>query len=66
MIHLAPQSGPTVASFGTRRGCGDSDMTIQREEEKTLLERLEGRWVRGDGQEMAELGPDGVLRWSKA
>ena len=41
-------------------------MTIQREEEKSLLERLEGRWVRGDGQEMAELGPDGALRWSKA
>eukprot|EP00434_Breviolum_minutum_P041664 symbB.v1.2.037066.t1/scaffold5373.1/size27900/2 len=46
-------------------GCGD--VTIRREEEKTLLERLEGRWVRKDGQEMAEVvGSRGQLRWSKA
>ncbi|CAK9002374.1 unnamed protein product [Durusdinium trenchii] len=51
-------------------GCGDpgdsTSVTIRREEEKTLLERLEGHWVRRDGQEMASLGPDGSLRWSKA
>ncbi|CAL1150505.1 unnamed protein product [Cladocopium goreaui] len=35
-------------------------------EEKTLLERLEGRWVRKDGQEMGEvIGAQGMLRWSK-
>ena len=37
------------------------------QEEKTLLERLEGRWVRKDGQEMGEvIGSQGMLRWSKA
>ena len=37
------------------------------QEEKTLLERLEGRWVRKDGQEMGEvIGAQGMLRWSKA
>lgn len=37
------------------------------QEEKSLLETLEGRWVRKDGQEMAEVvGPNGLLRWSKA
>ena len=37
-----------------------------RQEEKTLLERLEGRWVRRDGQEMGEVvGSQGMLRWSK-
>lgn len=45
--------------------CGD--VSFRREEEKTLLERLEGRWVRKDGQEMGEvIGAQGMLRWSKA
>ena len=51
---------PRKAPVGTGWG------VLPEQEEKTLLERLEGHWVRRDGQEMASLGPDGSLRWSKA
>ena len=51
---------PRKAPVGTGWG------VLPKQEEKTLLERLEGHWVRRDGQEMASLGPDGSLRWSKA